>query len=203
MDRRDFVRLGIAAAGAAAGVASVGIATAATRDANVMLNVQFDIGQASQQLNWYFSDARGKINPKAGGAKAGLLAFRIGDSLGLSISADSEAGQLQSVRVVDCTLVTLPLANPWEMEKPGYYPMPSPFYKVDGSSGVMTSFMPVTLAQASSRQHIFTGTPVTFTSLGRYKLTFMITVAITEANGATSHRVFYFDPECDVGTGAD
>lgn len=64
----------------------------------------------------------------------------------------------------------------------------------------MTSFMPVTPGQASTR---FTGTPLTFMNPGRHKLTFMITVAITELSGATSHRVFYFDPESDVGIGTE
>lgn len=162
--------------------------------------MQFDIDQASQQLNWYFSDSRGKINPKAGGLKSGLLS---GDTLGVAITVDSEAGQLLAARIVDCNMITLPRANTWEMEKPGYYPMPSPFYRTDGGSGVITSFMPVTPGPATTHRQTFAGSPVTIVNKGRYKLTFMITVAITDVSGATSHRVFYFDPECDVGTGAD
>ncbi len=202
MDRRDFVRLGIAA-GAAAAVSNTGNAATSTQTANVTLHVQFDIGQASQQLNWYFSDSRGKINPKQGGIKSGLLAFRPGDTLTLSISADSERGQLAVARIVDCALITLPLTNTWDMEKPGHYPMPSPFYTTDGDSGVITSFMPVSAASVSARSHTFNGRTLTFTNFGRYKLTFMMSVTITELNGAISHRVFYFDPECEVGNGLD
>lgn len=171
--------------------------------ASLTLNVQFDIGQDSQQLNWYFSDSHGKINPKQGGPKSGVLAFHQGDTLGLSVSAESETGQLEVARIVDCVLITLPLANTWNMEQPGHYPMPSPFYKAGGASGVVSSFMPVNAGPASSRRQTFTGQSLTFNNLGRYKLTFMMTVAITQVSGATSHRVFYFDPEADVGIGTE
>lgn len=170
---------------------------------SLTLNVQFDIGQDSQQLNWYFSDSHGKINPQQGGRKSGLLAFHPGDTLTVAISAESETGQLEVARIVDCALITMPMANTWNMERPGHYPMPSPFYKANGNSGVMSSFMPVEAGPASSRRQTFRGQTLTFANIGRYKLTFMMTVAITEINGTISHRVFYFDPESDVGIGTE
>lgn len=203
MNRRDFVRIGIAA-GAFAGTAQTALASSVpTGAAQVTLNVQFDIGQASQQLNWYFSDSRGKIDSKTGGVKAGALGFRPGDTLGLNVSVESDAGQLASARIVDCALITLPLANTWEMQAPGHYPMPSPFYQTDSGPGVISSFMPVSANVASSDRQTFSGTPLTIHNVGRYKLTFMMTVAITEVSGSTRHRVFYFDPEVVVGTGLE
>jgi hypothetical protein len=202
MDRRDFIRLGLATGTIASAVTS-SIASANTGAANIILHVQFDIGQASQQLNWYFSDARGKIEPKATGIKSGALAFRAGDSLGLAISVESEAGRLENARIVDCALITLPLANTWEMPNPGHYPMPSPFYQSESGPGVISSFMPVSSSAASSHRQTFNGQNLIINNHGRYKLTFMMTVAITESSGVISHRVFYFDPEADVGTGLE
>lgn len=171
--------------------------------ASIILNVQFDVGQESQQLNWYFSDAHGKINPNAGGPKTGLLSFQPGDTLTLAISAESSAGQLESVGVIDCNLITLPMLATWNKPNPGTYPMPSPFFQVGSGPGSTVSFMPVSASSATSKRQTFTGQTLTLNNLGRWKLTFMLTVAITEITGAINYRVFTFDPECEVGNGLD
>lgn len=171
--------------------------------ASITLNVQFDIGQESQQLNWYFSDSHGKINPNAVGPKTGLLSFRPGDTLTLAISAESSAGQLENVRVIDCNLITLPMLATWNKPNPGTYPLPSPFFEPGSGVGSTITFMPVNASSASAKRQTFTGQTVTLNNLGRWKLTFMLTVAITEMTGATNYRVFTFDPECDVGNGTE
>ena len=171
--------------------------------ANLSLNVQFDINQDSQQLNWYFSDTHGKLSPRQGGTKSGVLSFNPGDALTALIVADSAAGQLESARIIDCALITTPLVNTWNMEKPGHYPEPSPFYKEGVGPGTIASFMPVKSNGGSARRQSFTGTTLIFANPGRWKLTFVMTVEITETSGVVTHRVFGFDPECEVGTGVD
>lgn len=171
--------------------------------ASITLNVQFDIGQESQQLNWYFSDSHGKINPNSAGAKSGLLSFKPEDTLTLAISADSSKGEIESVRVIDCTLICLPMLATWNKPNPGTYPLPSPFFQLEKSTGAVASFLPVTPGQASSKRQTFTGQTLTFSNMGRWKLSFLLTVAITEITGATNYRVFMFDPEADVGTGLE
>ncbi len=171
--------------------------------ASITLNVQFDIGQESQQLNWYFSDSHGKINPNAAGPKSGQLSFKPDDTLTLAISADSSNGQLECARVIDCTLITLPMLATWNKPNPGTYPLPSPFFQPDNGLGAVASFMPVEASSASSKRQTFTGQTLTLSNKGRWKLTFMLTVAITEVTGATNYRVFTFDPEVDVGTGLE
>lgn len=171
--------------------------------ANITLNVQFDIGQESQLLNWYFNDSHGKINPNAGGPKSGLLSFRPDDTLTLAVSADSSTGQLENVRVIDCSLITLPMLSTWNKPNPGTYPLPSPFLTAEGEPSAVVSFMPVKPGAASPKRQTFSGQTFSMRNMGRWKLTFMLTVEITEISGATNYRVFTFDPECDVGTGAD
>jgi len=171
--------------------------------ASITLNVQFDIGQESQQLNWYFNDSHGKINPNTGGPKTGLLSFRPGDTLTLAISAESSDGQLENVSVIDCNLITLPMLATWNTPNPGTYPLPSPCFEAGSGVGSTVSFMPVTAGSPSAKRQTFTGKTVALNNLGRWKLTFMLTVAITEVSGATNYRVFMFDPECDVGNGTE
>lgn len=171
--------------------------------ASITLNVQFDIGQESDQLNWYFSDSHGKINPNAGGPRTGLLSFQPDDTLTLAISAESSRGQLETVRVIDCTLITLPLLATWNYPNPGTYPLPSPFFQSDNGPGAVASFMPVSASSATSKRQTFSGQTLRLNNKGRWKLSFVLTVAITEVTGATNYRVFAFDPEVVVGTGLE
>lgn len=171
--------------------------------ASITLNVQFDIGQESEQLNWYFSDSHGKINPNAAGPRTGLLSFQPDDTLTLAISADSSRAQLETVRVIDCTLITQPLLSTWNYPNPGTYPLPSPFFDADNGPGAVVSFMPVSASSATSKRQTFSGKTLKLNNKGRWKLSFVLTVAITEVTGASNYRVFSFDPEVVVGTGLE
>lgn len=170
---------------------------------SITLNVEFDIEQDSQRLVWSFNGPEGKIGRTDAGLESGLLAFQPGDTVTVSIVANSFSGRLESVSIIDCHLLTRPVLQSWAEPAPGTYPLPSPFFVPGGAAGSVTSFLPVSGNSPTARQQRFTGTTLQVANPGRWQTTFVMTVAIGLANGGTTYRVFTFDPECQVSTGAD
>lgn len=170
------------------------------------LKVTFDISQESEKLNWVFLDADRQPMHKADGAETGLYVFEGGESLGLNVVANSYKEELLGVHIIDCHLIHRPIlhAKSVHPDLAGEYPYPSPFFDptamVDGQGA--TSSFGHGVGQGSARQMTW-NSPIelNYRNQGRWHTAFILTVAIQTRKG-TSYRVFYFDPECQVGTGA-
>jgi hypothetical protein len=169
---------------------------------SITLNVEFDVEQDSQRLAWSFNGPQGRIARTGAGVETGLLAFNPGDTVAVSIVANSYSRQLESARIIDCHLITRPVLNSWTEPTPGQYPLPSPFFG-QGSAGAVTSFLPVSGMSPTASQQSFTGQILHVVNPGRWQTSFVMTVAITTTGGRTTYRVFTFDPECQVSTGVD
>jgi hypothetical protein len=115
------------------------------------------------------------------------------------------------VQVIDSHLMCKPrlfsaMAN---AEHAGKYPYPSPFFdpalELAGQGGTVsfgTGPGPLGFALDEVGTQKWTS-PVTYTCInqGSWSLRFSMTVAITRGSAVT-YRVFTFDPECQIGTGA-
>jgi hypothetical protein len=170
--------------------------------AAITLTVDFDIHQISQRLNWAFEAPDQPPIPPGTGMNTGLIPFKQGDTMTLVVqgnSIDPGLPQLESLEIVDAYFITSPIlyskrAHPLQA---GEYPAPSPF---QGRNAVI-----------SVGGGVASGTPSQMTwqadgalecrNLGRWEASLILTAKITTADGVM-HRVFSFDPECEVGTGA-
>jgi hypothetical protein len=174
--------------------------------AAITLMVSFDIDQESEQLNWSFLDAEGRPIVRPKGQETGTIAFKAGDAIALQVVAYSYKKALRGAHIIDCHLMTRPLLyskrqNP---EFAGEYPYPSPFFnpatQLDGQ-GATASFGNGATAGTPSRMSWSSPVVMLCLNEGRWDTSFIMTVAIETADGL-DYRVFAFDPECQVGTGA-
>ncbi|HEY5798920.1 MAG TPA: hypothetical protein VIT92_01795 [Burkholderiaceae bacterium] len=172
--------------------------------AKIVLAVNFDIDQESELLDWSFNEEGQQIVPQTQGLETGMLQLKKGDVLVAQITANSYKDALSAFEVIDCALINRPILNAWTLPQPGTYPPPSPYFDpaLEDTGGV-SSMLPMQYGAASKAQQSCTGRSLTVTDIGRWETAFVVTVAITRTDGTRSNRVFAFDPETYVGTGAD
>jgi hypothetical protein len=174
--------------------------------AAICLMVSFDINQESEKLNWSFLDAERRPIPKDTGLETGLFVFKAGDTFELNVVAKSYDNELSNVHIIDCHLITRPILHSKRVQPQiaGEYPYPSPFFDPDTyleGQGATASFgngaasgSPAVMSWDSPQQ-------LTCRNEGRWQTSFIMTVAIETGSGL-EYRVFSFDPETQVGTGA-
>ncbi len=171
------------------------------------LMVSFDICQESERLDWTFLDADHQPVKPATGLETGQFVFDAGDAMRLNVVANSYQGQLTSVHIIDCHLMHRPVmfskrGNASHLA--GTYPYPSPFF----NPSTMVNGQGATFSFGQGQA---LGTPVQMSwdseaaliirNQGRWEISFVMTVAIETAKGL-EYRVFSFDPEGQVGSGA-
>lgn len=138
----------------------------------------------------------------------GLFVFQAGDTLTLRVEANSYKKLLTSARIIDAQLITQPRTfcarmNP---ELAGKFPYPSPYFDPAlplDEQGAVTSFGTGDASGDASKMSWTSPLVQTYRNKGRYKTSFYLTVELSSSTKDTKdYRVFYFDPECDVGSGA-
>lgn len=182
------------------------------------ITLQFDYAQASQQLYWSACEDHRDIYEKRGRA-AGALWLRPDEDVSIVVKGGGyvTASSSWSFSIVDCYLVTLPQAT-WSSEKRRTTDSPpSPFARSGGADPgsavrAVENLRPTHEIKSDDQYltYIFTAdkafrviaTPTDTTeSIGRWDLSFVLTVRITDLIGGTYVRVFRFDPETEVGNG--
>lgn len=171
------------------------------------LSVNFDIGQESEQLDWIFLDAEHRPIKPSTGLETGQFVLDANDTLRLNVVANSYQEQLSAVHIIDCHLIHRPVmfskrGNPARLA--GSYPYPSPFFNphtMANGQGATCSFGRGQASGTLARMSWDSEVALTILNKGRWELSFVMTVAIETAKGL-EYRVFSFDPETQVGTGA-
>lgn len=170
------------------------------------LRVSFDINQESERLNWTFLDAEHQPMRKPDGQETGLFVFEAGETIRLNVVANSYLGTLSGVHIIDCHLISRPILHSKRVhpEIAGEYPYPSPFFDplatLDGQ-GATSSFGHGAALGSARSMSWDSEVELVYRNEGRWQTAFIMTVAIETTTGL-EYRVFGFDPECQVGTGA-
>jgi hypothetical protein len=170
-----------------------------------ILEVSFDVQQISQRLRWNFRLQKQTVPPGTG-ANTGQLAFECGDTIALAVTGNSHNSLLASLSITQCHLVTRPLINSMHahLGLAGDYPAPSPFTESAAVADFIGTSGP---GEASGTATSMCWTPaieLDCINPGRWEMSLILTAHITltsDAGEYTAHRVFSFDPECEVGTG--
>lgn len=175
----------------------------------MILAVDFDVDQLSTQLRWRFDRADGNGNPKRGRA-AGSIYFTTGEEFRIRVTAGSSA-PFETFEVIDCCLISLPQVV---QQGPGVrtlYAPPSPFADLDGkpvTGGTCaipgSQFMPVAAQSDGEYRQVareWGGYLKAGEITGRWDLKMVLTVRIVGLDGSANDRVFWFDPETEVGSG--
>jgi hypothetical protein len=172
---------------------------------NVVLTVNFDVQQISQRLDWSFTSGENPVVPGTG-ANTGLLAFQNGDTFNLVVNGNSHSAVLESLMITQCHLFCRPILHSKHahLGPAGSYPPPSPF---NDTSAVIEFVGPGRAVPALGSARLMqwaSQNPLQCNATGRWEVSLILTVQIAltpNAGSYDAHRVFSFDPECEVGTG--
>ncbi len=173
----------------------------------MVLQVSFDADQISGQLDW-------KVLPNCEpltGRHAGAILFEPGAELGLEVTGYGKPyGDFQSFQIVECCIITRPqVVQIGSKNVPVRYAAPSPFVQGIGASlALENDFDPLppvidpdgtrAITQRWKHQLNVNQAP------GRWNLSFLLTLRMLRGEGQVQEtRVFYFDPESEVGDGSN
>ncbi|PFH08510.1 hypothetical protein BCF11_0865 [Collimonas sp. PA-H2] len=183
----------------------------------VIFYVNFDVDQISAKLDW--STSGGSKPPT--GPHSGSVFFNQGDQVGIVVTGGGSLIQnpeyrppLKSFEITDFTIITRPQIVQCGQGLLTTYAPPSLF------SDCLTACLrlPLSFDEKTSDKHHYREITQTWTppappappfppltigkQNGRWEVSMYITVKIYREGVATPfHRVFYFDPEGEVGTG--
>ncbi len=182
----------------------------------MLLTADFDINQVGADLEWHFSRKDHDGNPIEG-KDAGSIYFTKGETLYVHVGGGGRlrpdgTAPFASFRVLDCVIVSRPQLSQYGTGlETKFYP-PSPFVAKDGGGDKNA-----TIRLAADRFAPWIGGPTkkgyfrrvqawddylqVGDGLGRWEISFVITVEITGTDGRITERVFGFDPEGTVGSG--
>ena len=189
-----------------------------TRPARIKLSVSFDLDQLTDQLKWHFrddnlqdDDSGDDHNPDRG-HDAGSVYFAEGETLRLVVTGGSYQ-KFETWSVLDCCLVSRPKLFQCGPLIKTIYPPPSPFRDLLGMDMNATFSFPADQFAGHplpdkdpayyKLAQIWKGNLTVGPVKGRWELSFILTVNIVRADGSSLKRVFYFDPESEIGTGAN
>jgi len=181
-----------------------------TKPTTMLLEANFDIDQIGETLEWRFSRRDGDGNPITG-KYAGGIYFTVGEEMHVRVRAGSYS-QFKSFKVLDCTLITRPQIVQIGNDVPTLFAPPSPFVdnafvSVPGASVTLpgAEFVPSAVHPMEPgyhelalkwHNHLTVGDGV-----GRWEISFVLTVLIERHDAQCYQRVFCFDPEGEVGSG--
>jgi hypothetical protein len=175
-------------------------------DNNYFLMVSFDICQESEKLNWAFLNSEHQPVEKSKGVETGLFVFEAGETMRLNVVANSYLDELVGVHIIDCHLINRPIMYSRRVTPhvAGEYPYPSPFFDPAeplNGQGATSSFGHGEAQGSRMKMTWDSDVELIYRNKGRWQMSFIMTVAIERANNL-EYRVFSFDPEANVGTGA-
>ncbi|SFU29632.1 hypothetical protein [Pseudoduganella namucuonensis] len=174
------------------------------------LSVSFDAQQLSSQLNWQFEP---NSLPWYGG-NAGAILFNPKEQLSVEILAfGSKASGFDGFKVIECAILTRPQITRLTPGEAVRFASPSPFDGATGACVLMEGFSPEpALGQSAFAERLrqpgysmyglqSDGFLTVAKAPGRWDLSFYLTVELAFAGREPVRRVYYFDPESEVGDG--
>ncbi|RZT04560.1 hypothetical protein SAMN05216319_3654 [Duganella sp. CF402] len=174
----------------------------------VTLRVSFDAEQISSKLNWVFiPESRPNF-----GTHAGSILLAHGEVLTVEVVGNGlvKPGGFSGFELTECCLFTRPQVTQVGKNVPTMFAPPSPFLGVKGACYIFSGqsergSAPPPLQAAPEKWLTVVETLsdqlVVGPSDGRWEMSFMLTVSIQWNGAASTNRVFYFDPESEVGDG--
>lgn len=169
---------------------------------------RFDVDQISAKLDWYTSgDSQPPTGKHSGAVYFGhedIVKFEVQGG-GTLADMPNNPHPLVSFEIVDCCIITRPQIVECGPAAVTQYAPPSPFsgslsachqlaLKFTKSSSVKNQYLQITEKWDS---HLQIGK-----QNGRWEISLYLTVKITRKGlSEPAYRVFYFDPEGEVGTG--
>jgi len=182
---------------------------------SMLLQANFDVDQVGYNMEWHFSRKDHNGNPIEG-KYAGGIYFTTGETMFVHVSAGGKKqdgrNPFESFKILDCCLISQPQLTQYGGGRPTLFAPPSPFVTNQGDfprnatiafevdkfkTWIGGEKVPDYYQQTQAWQDHLTVGQIE----GRWELSFVVTVEITGADGAITHRVFGFDPEGGVGTG--
>lgn len=182
---------------------------------SMLLRAKFDIAQVGYNMEWHFSRKDHNGNPIEG-KDAGGIYFTKGETFFVHVSAGGKKKDgkdpFKSFRILDCCLISQPQLSQYGGDRPTLFSPPSPFVT---NQGAIPKHATIQMPAANFKPWIGGETAPGYYKQtqawedhltvgqieGRWELSFVVTVEITDAEGHTTQRVFGFDPEAGVGTG--
>lgn len=166
---------------------------------NYTLQLEFDINQITRSLQHNFKAPKGYQAEKYG-PLAGTAHFEQGDELDISITATGRAENELSLKVMDCSVVTVGTAD---LGKLFLSPFAEETAVVSVSDWKPTKNKTTEEDKEADRQRlsIKSGSPfAVIAPAGQWRFSGYLSVQII-IDGQTYYRLFYFDPEGSVGNG--
>lgn len=182
------------------------------------LTARFDVNQIGDGIDWVFSD----IDSISGAERVPEepewnrdIIFSAGQEFRIAITAsDKEKTGFESLTVVDCCVITRPGILSCGPHIRTYYAPPSLFVDSnDDELGALYKIDPLAFSVHSTGIDPTKGRRVTLLwddhlTVGKYngswELSFYVTVSIKRSGETREQmRVFYFDPETEVGNGME
>ena len=170
----------------------------------LLLKVSFDAEQVSSQLDWSVVPRSEAPNNR----NAGQLLFHKGQQFGLQVTGygSAESG-FSGFKVVDCCIITRPQLIRIGGDVSPLFAHPSMFKNVDGATHHLHGHfddVPQAGPVEDPRQFVKTWSEKLTVAdrVGRWELSFILTVRLLGMPKDQSDRVFYFDPESQVGDGS-
>lgn len=180
------------------------------------LTASFDVNQVDDGINWVFADLDSAININHSLKEPHWnrdIDFSAGQDFRIAITAsDKDKTGFESLEVVDCCLITRPRIVSCGPGMRTHYGMPSLFVDESGKQlGALYKIDPSAFSVHSTGVDPAKGKRITLLwnkqlSVGPYNgfwdISFYVTVRIIRAGEQLEQlRVFYFDPEGEVGNG--
>lgn len=182
------------------------------------LAARLDVNQVDDGINWVFTDidSVGGIDRNFGDPQWNRdIDFSAGQEFRIAIVAsDQDKTGFESLEIIDCSIITRPQILCCGPEVRTRYAPPSLFVDSRGAElGALYRIDPSAFSVHSTGIDPAKGRRVTLLwdghlTVGPYngswELAFYVTVSIKRAHEeARQLRVFYFDPETEVGNGSD
>lgn len=180
------------------------------------LTARFDVNQIDDGVNWIFADIDSAINTEHTRVEAQWnrdIEFSAGQEFRIAIAAsDKDKTGLESLEVVDCCLITRPHILSCGPNQRTRYAPPSLFSSQSSQQlGALYRIEPSAFSVHSSGIDPEKGKRITLLwdghlTVGPYngfwELSFYVTVRIKRTGDEPEQlRVFYFDPETEIGNG--
>jgi len=180
------------------------------------LTARFDVNQIDDGIDWVFADLDSTLNVEHSPVEAQWnrdIQFSAGQEFKIAItSSDKDNTGFESLEIVDCCLITRPRILSCGPGQRTRYGPPSLFSSSSSQQlGAVYQIEPSSFTVHSSGIDPKKGKRITLLWNGQltvgpyngfWELAFYVTVRIKRAGGqADQLRVFYFDPESEIGNG--
>ncbi|MEM9300982.1 MAG: hypothetical protein AAGE01_02665 [Pseudomonadota bacterium] len=178
------------------------------------LKVAFDTHQVGRRLVWVF-DENGKSALAMGGINSGSIYLAHGATFGIRILGIGRENHLKHFEIADCSLVTLPhRSSPHESKASPFSDTCATHLFSDWSQAENVQ-VPGAFhhhphhGQLDGPEHtkayeVFSTDSLTVIhETGLWDLSLTVTILMIGSEGDVVRRVFFFDPEAQVGTGTD